>query len=303
MKPKLRECKTCFLTDDFPGIRIDEDGICNDCKQSKASVAEASSIAPLGIEALKELGNQIHSVASKKSKYDCIIGASGGLDSTYVIYLAIKEMGLNPLVVKYRNGFGHPLADENITGACEKLGVDLVIVEPIALERQYLYLAIKALRNLDVFFSSCFSCHFTIAAIVYKLAKQHNIDFMLTSTNPFESQLSVTSHGFMLRQLWKAFWKTDFISKLKFIMTEIQAQITLARLKLSFDGLSLRWLKNVRRLHPVTPENIKKVNISRYVPWDIRAIENQLREALNWHSPRESEVPYMRFDCHVLNLI
>ena len=249
------------------------------------------------------MGAQIRDAAPSRATYDAIIGASGGLDSTYVIYLAKQVMGLNPLVVKYRNGFGHPLADQNLTSACAALGVDLVMVPPNPLERQYLYHSIKALRNLGIFFSSCFSCHFTIAAVAYRLAAEHNIGFMLTSTNPYENQLSVTSHGFMLRQLWSAFLRAKLGSKLRFAIGELQAQLALARLKLSFDGLSLRWLKDVTHLHPATPPTIRKVNVSRYVPWDIKAIEELLRRELGWQSPRDGAVPYMRFDCHVLNLI
>ena len=42
---------------------------------------------------------------------------------------------------------------------------------------------------------------------------------------------------------------------------------------------------------------------AEYVPWDIKAIEELLRRELGWQSPRDGAVPYMRFDCHVLNLI
>ncbi len=297
-------CKACFLPHSFTGISFDEDGVCNFCHLARDERAEHAASAVLDLDSLRVLGARIREESHQTaSSYDAIIGASGGIDSTYVIYLAKRQMGLNPLVVKYRNGFGHPLADQNLTVACDRLGVDLVIVPPIAAERQYLYHSIKALRNLGVFFSSCFSCHFTIAAVAYRLAQEHSIRFMLTSTNPYENQLSVTSHGFMLRQLWSAFRKAEMKSKLRFVIGEVKAQAALARLKFSFDGLSLRWLKNLTRLHPVTLSSLQKVNVSHYVPWDIKAIETLLRSELGWQSPRDGEVPYMRFDCHVINLV
>ena len=88
MKLKYRECNTCFTTENFPGIVIDEDGICNLCRQYKPDINDIPSIKELGIDALTEIGAQIHKSASSGADYDAIIGASGGLDSTYVIYLA-----------------------------------------------------------------------------------------------------------------------------------------------------------------------------------------------------------------------
>ncbi len=297
-------CKTCFLPSDFPGITFDREGICNDCRAANSRRSGGNVDGGLGLEALRALGGQLREDSRRRnSGYDCIIGASGGLDSTYVIYLARQVMDVHPLVVKYSNGFGHPLAEQNLRSACDRLGVDLVVVPPIPLERQYLYHAIKALRHLGIFFSSCFSCHFTIAAVVYKYAAKHNIEFMLTSTNPFESHLSMTSHGFMLRQLSSAFWQARLRNKVAFALGELRAQVTLLRLKHSFDGLSTRWLKNAIRLHPVAPASIQKVNLSQYVPWDLKAIEALLRTKLGWQSPRNTEGPYMRFDCHVLNLV
>jgi hypothetical protein len=297
-------CKNCFLPGDFPGVVLDEEGVCNQCRVARDTQSEAQSDKGPDFSSLRALGGQLREEARQRaSAYDAIIGASGGLDSTYVIYLAKEVMGLNPLVVKYSNGFGHPLADQNLRNACDMLDVDLAMVPPIELERAYLYHAIKALRNLGVFFSSCFSCHFTIAAVVYKLALEHDIGFMLTSTNPYENQLSATIHPYMLRQLWSAFWKAGLKNKVRFAVGEMQAQIALARLKLSFDRLSLRWLKDIPRLHPATPPTLQKIDLSQYVSWDIKAIELLLRKELGWRSPRDGGIPYMRFDCHVLSLI
>lgn len=236
-------------------------------------------------------------------QYDCIIGASGGLDSTYVIYVARHILGLNPLVVKYDNGFGHMLANQNLTAACRKLGVDLRIVPPIARERQYLQHSIQALRKLGVFFSTCFSCHYTIKAVVYKFARENNISYMLVSTNPFEERLSQSSHGFMVRQLATHLVRVHPLRIFGFLWHEILAQMSLALLKLEYDGLSLAWLRNLVRLHPETPSDIKKVDISQFIPWDLPAIEQVIRDKLEWASPRDTVVPYMRFDCLVLNLI
>ena len=53
---------------------------------------------------------------------------SGGLDSSYLLHLAVKEYGLKPLCVYFNNGFGNPTAGENITNMCNKLNVKFLIL-------------------------------------------------------------------------------------------------------------------------------------------------------------------------------
>jgi hypothetical protein len=97
-------CSQCFLTDQFPGISFDDKGVCSICnKLSEPSEQERlKSLLELDrIDELRDIAKQIKSQAgSRNQKYDCIIGASGGFDSTYVVYLAKMVLGLNPLVLK-----------------------------------------------------------------------------------------------------------------------------------------------------------------------------------------------------------
>ena len=62
---------------------------------------------------------------SKGRKYDCIIGISGGVDSSYLAYYAKKKMGLNPLAVHFDNGWNSEIAVKNIHHIVQKLGIDL----------------------------------------------------------------------------------------------------------------------------------------------------------------------------------
>jgi hypothetical protein len=126
---------------------------------------------------------------------------------------------------------------------------------------------------------------------------------MLVSSNPLEDTVSRTSHRFMASKLVSHFLRATALRKVRFAYHETLAMLHLARLKLVYDGLSLRWLRNVFRLHPLPPRDIQKINVSRYIPWDLRQIERVLRRELDWASPRKTSMPYMRFDCHVMNLI
>lgn len=106
-----------------PDITFDENGICNYYHHYK----EAEKLfVKKGEEGGKELRKIIESirVAGKGKKYDCIIGVSGGVDSTYVAYIA-KEFDLRVLCVHFDNGWNSELAVQNIENIISKCGFDL----------------------------------------------------------------------------------------------------------------------------------------------------------------------------------
>jgi len=300
-------CKSCFITEASPGIIIDATGQCNVCRyyrseKGKSEIQKALSIDCL--EELKKIAEEIKTSAKKKGcKYDCILGASGGFDSTYVIYVAKKILGLNSLVVKYDNGVCHRLSNENLTKTCDLLGLEVRIIPVIENERKYLLNSTKALMNIGVFFSACFSCHYTIASVVYREAKKEGICYTMTSTNQVEQDFAKASHGLMAKSLIKGFFSCHPVNMLKFVYYETKAIYSFTKLKFSFDKLSLRFLRNLFRLHPVKPSFIKKINISEYVAWDWKKIEGILRSELGWQTPRYTKVPYLRFDCHYAAMI
>ncbi|MDY6896108.1 MAG: N-acetyl sugar amidotransferase, partial [Thermotogota bacterium] len=101
----IKTCKRCFLPNTYPGVSFNEENICNYC--IKRSTPDYKKMLNMSfklnkLDELKSIAKEIKlNRMQLKNKYDCIIGASGGFDSTYVIYIVKKFMGLNPLVVKY----------------------------------------------------------------------------------------------------------------------------------------------------------------------------------------------------------
>lgn len=111
-----------MLDSTVPGIRFDENGECQFCKVYDLMDKEYPLNEQTEIR-LKQLVDKIKSTG-KKQKYDCILGISGGTDSTYTLYKAV-ELGLRPLAVHFDNGWNSKLAVQNIKNACNKLNVDL----------------------------------------------------------------------------------------------------------------------------------------------------------------------------------
>ena len=106
-----------------PEITFDEKGVCNHCYRYDSILDSRVFKGEIAQEKLKKVVSEIKNKGTNK-EYDCIIGVSGGVDSTYVAYLT-KELGLRPLAIHFDNGWNSELAVNNIEKTLDKLGVDL----------------------------------------------------------------------------------------------------------------------------------------------------------------------------------
>jgi N-acetyl sugar amidotransferase len=115
-------CTRCVYDTTIPDIRFDERGICQFCKIHD----EMEELYPLGEIARERLSRIISKIKAtgKNRRYDCVVGVSGGTDSTYTLYKTI-ELGLRPLAVHFDNGWNSELSVANIHNAIQKLNVDL----------------------------------------------------------------------------------------------------------------------------------------------------------------------------------
>jgi N-acetyl sugar amidotransferase len=159
-------------------ISFNEQGICSYCtgfeKMKSYTFGRPGSI----LEA--ELNKYIAEIkrAGKGKTYDCIIGLSGGVDSTYVAYLA-KQYGLRALAVHFDNGWNSELAVKNIENIIHKTGFDLETYvvnwdEFKDLQRAYLKASVIDIEVL--------SDHMIFASL-YKLCRKHRIKYIVSGVN------------------------------------------------------------------------------------------------------------------------
>jgi len=119
----VRVCSRCIYDERVPAIAFDHHGVCTYCRQIESLQAEYGTGSVNGERQLAEIVEQIR-VAGKGKKYDCVIGVSGGTDSSYMVYLA-KQWGLRPLAVHYDNTWNTAIATQNIRKVLSALDVDL----------------------------------------------------------------------------------------------------------------------------------------------------------------------------------
>lgn len=159
-------------------IIFDENGICNHCKRAEIMLKERvfPDLAERKIQ-LDALVSKIKK-AGKGKKYDCIIGVSGGVDSTYVAYEVLR-LGLRPLAIHLDNGWNSELAVSNIEKTLNELGIDLFTYVINWEEFKDLQLSFLKASTPD---SEVPTDH-AIISILYKMASKYNIEYILNGVN------------------------------------------------------------------------------------------------------------------------
>jgi N-acetyl sugar amidotransferase len=160
-----------------PDIQFDENGICNHCRQYDESIKRYVFDGEEGKEKLRHIVNEIKE-SGKGKEYDCIIGVSGGVDSSFVAY-KVKELGLRPLAVHLDNGWDSELALKNVELLLKKLDIDLFTYVINWEEFKDLQLSFLYASTPD---SEIPSDH-AINAILHQVAKEKKIKHIIYGCN------------------------------------------------------------------------------------------------------------------------
>ena len=106
-----------------PGITFNADGTCSFCDVHDRMEA-AFPLGETGRETVRLQADEMRR-AGRNRRYDCVVGLSGGRDSTYTLWYCVTRLKLRPLAVHFNDGFGNPVAGENMVRTCQRLGVEL----------------------------------------------------------------------------------------------------------------------------------------------------------------------------------
>lgn len=119
----LTVCSRCIYDSRVPNISFDKEGVCNYCHQVDSLIDQYDTGGAKGEKDLEKIIEELKAHGRKK-KYDCVVGVSGGTDSSYLL-MKCKEWGLRPLAVHYDNTWNSSIATQNISKVTGKLGIDL----------------------------------------------------------------------------------------------------------------------------------------------------------------------------------
>lgn len=110
---EIKICSICIYDSRIPNIEFDTDGVCSYCRQVESLDKQYNPGSTEGAIVLNDIINKIKQ-DGKGKKYDCIIGVSGGTDSSFLLCKAVSEWGLRPLAVHYDNTWNTATSTENI---------------------------------------------------------------------------------------------------------------------------------------------------------------------------------------------
>ena len=190
VKEKI-ECTRCVMSNDSDfSIIFDENGVCSHCLRYDSLVTSRVFEGKKGEEKLNRLVEQIKKAGQGK-KYDCIVGVSGGVDSTYVAYLT-KKLGLRPLAVHFDNGWNSSLAVENIQKTLDKLDIDLDTYVIDWDEFSDLQIAFLKASVPD----GEIPTDHGIDALMWQKAAEHGVKYILSGMNFATESISVTDWSY-----------------------------------------------------------------------------------------------------------
>jgi N-acetyl sugar amidotransferase len=178
-KIKNKICTNCVMDTTDSKIIFDENGVCDHCNTFYKDIKPYWN--PESEESKRKLEKLVDDIkkAGKGKDFDCIIGMSGGIDSSYLLYLAVKKLGLRPLVFHVDAGWNSQQAVHNIEVLVDKLGVDLYTEVIDWEEMKDLQLAFfkSGLSNIDTPQDHAFF------ATMYKFAEKYDVKYILTGGN------------------------------------------------------------------------------------------------------------------------
>ena len=159
-------------------IFFDDAGFCNHCNNAIERLAKIPSNKSEKSRLLTKYIDKIKSERKTNDEYDCLIGLSGGLDSSYLAY-KLKKFGLNPLAIHVDNGWNTEISVRNIKNLVSKLNIDLITN----------VLDWTMFKDLQVSFlkSSLINCEaptdHAITATLFFNAKKHKLKYIISGGN------------------------------------------------------------------------------------------------------------------------
>lgn len=266
MEKNTKTCIKCLMNEDVSGVKIAANGICNHCLEYTPFVPYDKS----------ELLYLFAKAKSKNRKYDALVPLSGGKDSTYVLYLAVKVYKLKVLTYTFDNGLMSDLARKNIETSIKATQVDHTWVkqDPDLIKKLYR----TTLTNSG---EICSVCGIGIERSMLKVSEDHKTPLILLGHSPTEGS-SFTSENIYDQNRLKAIFKQN-------------ESITNAQIKTFLIYPNMNFISSF--LQTKLGRFGKKVNILYYEELlSDKEIGEIIKKELNWEDSSESD--YTRhFDC------
>lgn len=269
---KYQVCTRCIMdTAADKNILFDVDGLCHHCRRYDEIFSTRVIGGEAGKTALDSLVKKMK-IAGRGRDYDCIIGVSGGVDSTYVAWL-VKQLGLRPLALHLDNGWNSELAVKNIEHVLRNLDIDL---HTLVIDWEEFRDLQKSFLKASTPDGDIPSDH-AIGALLWREAVKRKIKYILSGMNFITESISVPewAYGHSDWRYIKAVHKRFGSVKLR-----------------TYPRFSLFYL-----VYANLVRGVRIVSILNYVDYDKNEAIRKLTEVLGWrdYGGKHHESIYTRF--------
>jgi len=171
-------CKKLVLDTSYPSITFDSEGICSAYHDFYSNITPHWNPGPEGRRRLEQVV-EIIIKEGKGKDFDCILGLSGGADSSYMLHVLVNEFGLRPLVFHVDAGWNTEVSVNNINGLIDKLNLDLFteVINWDEMRDFQLAMFKSGVPHIDIPQDMAF------IGVLYKYASKHNIKWILNGGN------------------------------------------------------------------------------------------------------------------------
>lgn len=265
MMGNYKICSRCIMDTTVSGIKFDENGVCNFCELHQTLEKKY----PIDEALLQQIIDEIKN-GGKNKRCDCVIGVSGGVDSTYLIYMA-KKWGLRPLAVHLDNGWNSDMAVNNLRRIVQELDVNLRIEKVHWDEFRELQIAFLKASVPDIEIPTDVG----IYATLFKVAAEENIPSI------------VNGHSFRTEGTQPLDW-TYMEGK---YVESVYKQFSGRRLK-HFSNLKIKNL-----IYYILIKRIKEYRPLEYMIYDKKEAAKVINKEVNWqdYGGHHFESIYTRF--------
>ena len=271
MGKDYQTCTQCIMDTSDSAISFDAEGVCNHCHAYKERAQQELFSKEVREEKLKALVSEIKR-ASLNNEYDCIIGVSGGVDSTMVAYM-VKELGLRALAVHVDNGWNSELAVSNIELSLKKLDIDLYTIvldweEFRDLQLSFLH---SSVANIEI------PTDHALSSLLFRTASEKGVKYIISGGNVVSEAIMPTS------------WMHD--SRDLGLIKSIHKRLGTMPLK-TYPSCSL-----ARYFYYVVVRGIKYVPILNYVDYNKNEAKALIQRELGWrdYGGKHYESVFTRF--------
>jgi N-acetyl sugar amidotransferase len=250
-------CTRCVMDSTDPLISFNEKGYCNHCQEF---ISRTSKLSYQGISSDISFAEIIAKIKKKghKKEYDCVIGISGGIDSSFVLYTALNQ-GLHPLIIHLDNGWNSEIADQNLEAITKKLGVSYQRIKLFSEDFKALQIAFLKASVKDIELPT----DVAILGVLHQIAADNNIKYIISGGNFATEGILPKSWGYNGKDL-----KFFNAIKNKFSSREIKKFPTFEFIK----EFKYKYFKGIRMIY-----------LLNYIPYDKNRAMQVLNEKFDWN--------------------